>query len=323
MNPYTQNTNGVTGEQVAAAKEIDLLTYMKQHEPNAIRKCANNEYCLIEHDSLKISNGMWHWFSQNKGGKTALDFLVHVRGMGFVDAVRTLMELPRSGVPPSQYDNPNNRLTDSKDREPIVLPERNANNDRIIAYLRSRGIDNDVIEHCIKRGVLYESREYHACVFVGYNGDTAAYASIRATKSNFKKEVTNSDKRYSFAIPTADNPRNAVYVFESAIDTLSHATMEKERGTAWNTTRRLSLGGVSPLTLMQYLKDNPAVRQVALCLDNDKTGITAAKTIADTLNVKGYQVAITYPKQGKDWNEYLQILKDKPRVPRCRGDPHI
>ena len=36
------------------------------------------------------------------------------------------------------------------------------------AYLRSRGIDAEIINHCIKHGQLYEDAERHNCVFVGY-----------------------------------------------------------------------------------------------------------------------------------------------------------
>ena len=47
-------------------------------------------YHTLTHDSLKISNGMWHWFSRGIGGKTALDYLIHVKGMEFVPAVQVL-----------------------------------------------------------------------------------------------------------------------------------------------------------------------------------------------------------------------------------------
>ena len=71
---------GVTREQIAQAKQIDLLSYLQRYEPNAIVK-SGSDYRLKEHDSLVISeNGKWNWFSRGFGGKTALDFLIHVRG---------------------------------------------------------------------------------------------------------------------------------------------------------------------------------------------------------------------------------------------------
>lgn len=47
---------------------------------------------LKSHDSLKLSNGKWMWHSRGIGGKTALDFLIKVRGFSFIEAVQILIE---------------------------------------------------------------------------------------------------------------------------------------------------------------------------------------------------------------------------------------
>ena len=46
-----------TPEENAKAKEMDLLTYLRNYEPGELVKVANGTYCTREHDSLKISNG--------------------------------------------------------------------------------------------------------------------------------------------------------------------------------------------------------------------------------------------------------------------------
>ena len=56
-----------TEEQIKTAKSIDLLTYLQTYEPDNLRR-AGKEYCLAEHDSLKISNGKWFWHSRGFGG---------------------------------------------------------------------------------------------------------------------------------------------------------------------------------------------------------------------------------------------------------------
>ena len=39
-------------------------------------------YCTAEHDSLKISNGKWYWWSRGFGGYSALDLsLIHILQM--------------------------------------------------------------------------------------------------------------------------------------------------------------------------------------------------------------------------------------------------
>ena len=65
----------VTPEQISQAKEIDLLTYLRSCDPYELVHVSGSTYCTREHDSLKISNGKWNWFSRGVGGRTALDYL--------------------------------------------------------------------------------------------------------------------------------------------------------------------------------------------------------------------------------------------------------
>ena len=78
---------------------MDLLTYLRRFEPQELVHIGGNTYATRTHDSLKISNGKWCWWSRNIGGTTALDYLTRVEGLSFLDAVqRILGELPH--VPP-------------------------------------------------------------------------------------------------------------------------------------------------------------------------------------------------------------------------------
>lgn len=65
---------------------VDLFSYLETCEPSSIKKSGPREYCLREHDSLKISNSKWFWFSWGVGSNNALDFLVQVCGMEFKEA---------------------------------------------------------------------------------------------------------------------------------------------------------------------------------------------------------------------------------------------
>ena len=62
-------------EVVARAREVDLLTYLRTYEPQELVHFGGSTYCTREHDSLKISNGKWCWFSRGIGGYSALDYL--------------------------------------------------------------------------------------------------------------------------------------------------------------------------------------------------------------------------------------------------------
>ena len=50
----------IAAEDIIAARQIDLLSYLQANEPGELVKLPGNTYCTREHDSLKISNGKWH-----------------------------------------------------------------------------------------------------------------------------------------------------------------------------------------------------------------------------------------------------------------------
>ena len=69
-------------EQIAQAKEWDLLTYLQRYDPHQPRPCGRKHLLHREHDSLKISNGKWNWFSRKIGGKTA--WTISLRSRAFL-----------------------------------------------------------------------------------------------------------------------------------------------------------------------------------------------------------------------------------------------
>ena len=69
----------VTREMIDRAKKMDLLTYLQTYEPQELVHFGGSTYCTREHDSLKISNGKWCWFSRGIGGYSALNYLIKVK----------------------------------------------------------------------------------------------------------------------------------------------------------------------------------------------------------------------------------------------------
>ena len=191
-------------EQLARAREMDLLTYLRCCEPEELVSVGGNAYATKSHDSLKISNGEWYWWSRGVGGSSALDYLTTVRKLSLPDAVQRVLSV--AGTLPAEMPRRKARPT-----KPFLLPPRHADNRRVFSYLRGRGIDPEIINHCIKHGLLYESAQHHNCVFVGFAGDKPAYAMQRGTLQDkrFVGEVVGSDKRYSFAVPMTpgDSPK--------------------------------------------------------------------------------------------------------------------
>lgn len=113
----------IAPEVIEQARQIDLLTYLKNCEPHELVRISGNNYTTRSHDSLKISNGKWMWWSQRIGGYNALDYLVKVRGFSFVEAVETLMGkaavMPTLTVRPKQSEKPKTLLLPEKARRQI------------------------------------------------------------------------------------------------------------------------------------------------------------------------------------------------------------
>lgn len=302
----------VSKEQLTAAREVDLLTYLRCFEPQELVHISGSTYATRTHDSLKISNGKWFWWSRGIGGRNALDYLTAVEGLWLPEAVqRILGESPCIPPPP--------KPAVLYPKTEFTLPPKHADNRRVFAYLRSRGIDAEIINHCIKHGLPYESAQHHNCVFVGFAGDRPAYAMQRGTLQDkrFVGEVVGSDKRYSFAMPMTPGDSPTLCVFESAIDALSYLTLLKQRGRDWRKANTLSLGGIGkedrqlPPALSRYLKAAPHITRIVLCLDNDEPGRKAAAVLKELL--RGYEVIDRPPVRGKDYNDLLRYRRDAQR----------
>ncbi len=94
--------------EVRQAKEFDLLSYFLIYEPNNLINISKGTYCTREHDSLKISNGMWYWFSRGIGGRSALDYLIKVKGIPFTEAVGMILGRAAE-MPPVSHIQTNSR----------------------------------------------------------------------------------------------------------------------------------------------------------------------------------------------------------------------
>lgn len=297
----------VTPEQIQRAKQMDLLTYLQNYDPQALVHVAGSTYCTREHDSLKISNGKWHWFSRGIGGRSALDYLIKVQGYPFTRAVETILG-QTARMPSFSF------VQEERQPRTLLMPELTNSPNAVVKYLIGRGIHPEIIRHCLEHKLLFETKRYHNAVFVGYDPEgKARYAALRGTVGNFKGEVSGSDKRYSFSVEENKNAKH-LHIFESAIDLMSYATLEILDGRSWKGDALLSLAGVFktkrenvvPLALSQYLKAHPEVKTLHLHLDNDDIGRGAAFCISEGLRGR-YEISNEPPSAGKDVNEQLQI----------------
>ena len=309
----------LTKGEIESARQPDLLTFLQRNDPGELIPVGGGAFKTKTHSSLKISNGKWCWWSQGKlGGKNALDYLIKVKNMDFVEAVQLINQQCGFFSLRSLPAVDKSALAQKSKKEEFLLPVRNSNNKRITAYLLNRGIDIEILDFCYQKSLIYEEAERHNAVFVGYDGKTARYATLRGatTGNRFMREVRGSMKAYSFSI-SSDIPGAVLNVFESAIDALSYLTQLKMQEQDWRSQSVLSLGGVyiankdtgakMPVALGTYLSIHRDIIEIILRMDNDKVGRDAAENIRATIET--LTVTIDLPEQGKDYNEWLMLQK--------------
>ena len=327
----------ITEEQKKLAKEVDLLTYLQASEPWEVKKTGPGEFRTVSHGSLVISKGLWVWNRGQLGGRSALDYLMKVRGMGFVEAAEMILGNPAilsGNIRPTDWQNqavqPNQKLTaaayeqtsmpsEPKAQKKLLLPQKAAVPHKAVKYLGQRGIHPDIIGQCLKAGILYEGiyrnpREpaingTAVCVFVGTDETgSARFAAMRGIGKDLKRDAPGSDKSFGFILSSEDPCSKSLAVFEAPIDLLSHATLTR-LGHSGFAGHRLSLGGTSDVALMAYLERNPKTDYISLCLDSDKGGSEAAGTIYSNLagdrRYGHIEITIDLPLEAGDYNELL------------------
>lgn len=299
-------------EIVKRAEEMDLLTYLQNYEPEELVKVGNGTYTTKTHDSIRISNGLWNWFSEGVGGKNAISYLMKVKNYSFLEAVETIIGNVNVKKPVIYKE-------EKQDNIELVLPQKSNNSERAKIYLMSRGIAPEIINECINDNLIYESLPNHNVVFIGFDDSKSPkYAFYRGTnKTRFMGEAKGSDKKYTFRLE-AKTQCTRVHLFESAIDLLSYATLLKMKNIDWHKENMISLGGVNnpskisennkiPIAIKEFLEKNPNINEIHLHLDNDEVGRNASKSLQDVLSKK-YTVLDRPAPLGKDCNDYLKYV---------------
>lgn len=297
-------------EIVKKAEEMDLLTYLQNYEPNELVRIGNGTYTTKTHDSMRISNGLWNWFSKGIGGKNAVSYLMKVKNYSFLEAIQTIIGNVKVKQPViCKEENQENIM--------LILPKKSINCERAKRYLIRRGIAPEIIKECIENNLIYESEPNHNVVFIGLDDNRSPkYAFYRGTNdTRFMGESKGSDKAYTFRLK-AKTESNRVHLFESAIDLLSYATLLKMENMDWHKENMISLAGVNnpsktsennkiPIAIKEFLEKNPNINEIYLHLDNDEVGRNASIALKETLSKK-YKVLDRPAPLGKDCNDYLK-----------------
>ena len=292
-----------TKEQREQARRTDLADFLISHGEK-VKKSGSEYEWLDGSQKVTIRGHLWYHQYEQKGGD-AVDFVRRFYNKDYAEAVEMLLNNGGGQIV--------NLQTTEREQKPFILPPRNDRMSRVFSYLLlTRGIDKDVLFEFVRNRMIYESADFHNAAFVGYDSNgkpRQAHKRGTVTNNPYKGNAAGSQPEFSFHWHgTSDK----IYLFEAPIDMLSYISMHKEN---WKEHSYAASCSVSDRVLFQCLKDNPNIKNVFLCFDNDEAGQTANKRIADKLNSMNIKSEILIPIH-KDWNE--DILNGERTDEICR-----
>ena len=305
---------------IEQARSADIISFLEKRYGFSFSTQGGAFRCK-QHQSLAVKNDRrsWYWHSKGIGGYGALDFLIIAECMPFREAVKTLTGIAPAVAPP---------LIEAEQPKTLILPEKAGIPLLLYDYLCvKRGISRDIVDTLIQEDKIYQDKNGNV-VFVGFDEDNKPrFASVRGTYTDkgFRWDCAGSDKRFGFSM--AYSQSESLYLYESPIDAMSHATLRCielcDMG-AWKHENRLSLSGTSDIALRKHLETHPYIKELVFCLDNDEPGQEASENLKRKYTDKGYRTVSLLPAQ-KDFSDDLQamvrqIQAEKARIKRdmCR-----
>lgn len=301
---------GVTEQEIAQAKQMNLYQYMQLCEPDNFKPEGPGQFRHKGHSSLTFAeDGSWTYFKTKATGRTALNYLIAVEGVSFVEAVREINRI-QGGVRPSfQPVKTPSPPAETKPAKEFRLPKPDKNNYAATAYLRKRCIHPNVLTICKQKKILYQTsfKDHPNCVFVGRdgNGEPKGGSLRGCSQIQFRRDIPGSKKIYPFYIEAAATA-DAVEVYEAPIDAMSGASLKIMQHTGnWRGVHYLALGGTDYAALDAFLTYYPNITHIVLCLDNDEAGRTRTQDIIKHLEDSGKTVEDRPPPIGKDYNDTL------------------
>lgn len=283
-----------TQEQKDRARTTDLVDLLQRQGEHLKRSGAEYQW-RDGSNKVTIRGNLWYHQYEQVGGD-AIDFVRRFYNKDYPEAMEYLLNGyggTLTAAPPAK-----------KEVKEFEMPQRNENMRRVYAYLlHQRGLSRDVVYAFAHKNMIYESLPHHNAVFVGYDTDgVPRHAHKRGTgsQSTYKGNAEGCIPEYSFHW---NGTSDKIFLFEAPIDMLSYISLNPYQ---WQKNTYAASCSVADRVLFQCLKDNPQIKEVYLCLDNDEAGLTAAKRISDKLFIQGYKTEILTPIH-KDWNEDLII----------------
>ncbi len=308
--------DGCSGSSCRRIKDhVRIVDYAREMGFTLVR--TGRYYSLKEHDSVRIDPQRNCFWRNSVPGKTGgafggsvIDFVMEFNRLSLGEAIRLLeRRVPGTAVEAMgnrQGENLENVSGTNGDGTVLKLPGKDNNMRKVFAYLvKTRCIRQEIVQEMVNRRQLYQDTHGN-CVFLSYESGEdgkAVFACRRGTNTlkPFYGDVEGCDYSKCFYF---DNQAERLYVAESVIDAMSIMTIRFPEYQKWN---YLALGGTGKwMAVMNYMTD-PALKEIWIGTDNDKSGQEAVRIISENVRKRRSDLTIItdLPVKGKDWNEVL------------------
>ena len=292
--------NNYTREQMTAARKADLYDFLTKNHDSDFKAEGINRASIHPRNnkSLSIKRG-YSGYTDFATGETgnSVDFLVKHMNYTIVEAVLALAGNSISVVP---HFTSEPKIKISTQSPEFVLPEpAKGMYKQLFMYLtKSRGISAETVRKLIDLGILYQyctpfgDKVISNIAFVNKERDFAETHGTNTYKS-FHGIIPNSRHNgFWWFQPHPDQPTEAVFVCEAAIDAISLYELNRKNGKD-GAYVYVSISGCTKQQAIDRLK---AKKRVILAVDNDKAG--------QGCRDRNPELEYILPKH-KDWNEDL------------------
>lgn len=287
-----------TEEQKQQARKTNIVSLL-QSLGEQVKKSGSEYEWLYNSQKITIKDSLWFHQYERVGGD-AIDFVRKFYNKSFQDAMEYLLGNGYCNITPIQQEKKPKQIKE------FIPPRKSDDMSRVFNYLTiKRGLDKEIIYSFVHEQMIYESKDFHNAIFLGFDKNSVArHAHKRGigASSTYKGNVSGSVPEYSFHW---HGESKCLFLFEAPIDMLSFISMHKNN---WKKHSYAASCSVSDKVLFQCLKDNPNIQFVYLCFDNDVPGQEANKRIQRKLNELNIKSKILVPNH-KDWNEDLVFSK--------------
>lgn len=336
INSAKDNTTGkisFSKEEVETAKQTNLVSFLSARGEQ-LKRVGNNEYTMLIHDSMRISDNKFYWNSRSIGGNP-VDFCMVYYGLDFKTAVAELLRyngynVERTGT--VTYTQPSVSIAPAAVQKDQDAPEKHkplpyaldSKTNRVYAYLtKTREIDEDIVKRYIDKGLIAQDVRGNVVfkIFDAAGNITGSELCTTLTNSRFKQTTQRGGNGFTINPKGLEQPQQVMF-FESAIDALSYYSLHQ------NTNALLvSMGGLKDVVVLETLKRyNINYDNALIAVDNDAAGVRFADKMQKNYSIQRHLINDDELFTGhndqnlKDWNDLLKasdwVFEEQEQPPR-------